>query len=125
MRFSLNLSFIICLLVCITACKKNQLGGKSTITGVVAHHGTPISNAVVYIKFNTSEFPGANTDVYDTSVSADSNGNYSINFYKGSYYIYAVGLDMDLPAPYTVSGGFSLSIKNKEYLTRDIAVTED
>ena len=125
MRFFIKLSFIICLLACITACKKNQLGGKATLKGVVAHHGEPIPNAVVYIKFNTSEFPGTNTDAYDTSVSTDSNGNYSINFYKGTYYIYAVGLDMDIPAPYTVSGGFSFSIKNKQHLNRDIAVTED
>ncbi len=125
MRFFLKLSIIISLLAFVTACKKNQLGGKSTIIGVVAHHGDPIPNATVYIKFNSSEFPGDHTDTYDASVLADSKGNYRFNVYKGTYYIYAVGLDMDIPAPYTVSGGFSFSIKNKQHLTRDIAVTED
>lgn len=125
MKFFIKLSFIVCLLVTIAACKKNQLGGKATLKGIVAHHGEPIPNAVVYIKFNTSEFPGANPDSYDSSISADAKGNYSISFYKGTYYIYAIGLDMDIPAPHTVSGGFSFSIKNKQHLTRNIAVTED
>ena len=58
MKTIFKLSLIICLILSVTACKKNQLGGKSTLKGVVAHHGKPIPNAVVYIKFNTSEFPG-------------------------------------------------------------------
>jgi len=38
--------------------KDAGIGGKSTITGHVTHHGTPIPNAVVYIKYGTSAFPG-------------------------------------------------------------------
>lgn len=125
MKYFIKLSVIICVLISFNACKKNQLGGKATLKGVVNHHGEPIANAVVYIKYNSSEFPGSEPGDYDTSVSTDASGNYSINFYKGTYYIYAVGLDMDIPPPYKVSGGMSISIKNREHLTKDIAVTEE
>jgi hypothetical protein len=91
----------------------------------VAHHGVAIPNAVVYIKFKTSEFPGDDGSTYDTSVPADAQGNYSINLYKGTYYLYAVGLDMNIPYPYKVSGGLSVSVRNNEQLEKEIAVTEE
>jgi hypothetical protein len=78
----------------------------------------------VYIKYNTTEFPGDDYSKYDTYVQADANGNYSIPFYKGTYYVYGYGLDMSIPAPYIVKGGLSISIRNRENLTKDIAVTE-
>jgi hypothetical protein len=121
----IKLSLTIFILTFVVACKKNQLGGKATLKGVVAHHGKVIPNAVVYIKYNTTEFPGDDGSTYNTSVDADAQGNYNIDFYKGSYYVYAVGLDMDIPYPYKVSGGLSISIRNNEHLTKDIAVTEE
>lgn len=125
MKIILKFSLLICLLSFSVACKKNETGGKATLKGIVAHHNVPIPNAIVYIKFNTSEFPGDDGSAYNTSVTADDQGNYSIDFYKGTYYIYAVGLDLNIPYPYKVSGGMSVSIRNKEHLTKDIAVTEE
>lgn len=125
MNTFLKLSLVICLLTFVAACKKNQVGGKATLKGVVAHHNKPIPNAVVYIKYNTSEFPSDDGTTYNTSVTADDQGNYSIDFYRGTYYVYAIGLDMDIPYPYKVRGGLSVSIRNKEHLTKDIAVTEE
>jgi hypothetical protein len=113
------------LLILSGSCKKNQTGGKATLKGVVKHHDKPIPDAYVYIKFNSSEFPGKEYTLYDTYVQADSYGNYSISFYKGTYYIFAVGRDLDIPPPYEVSGGLSVSLRNKENLVKDIAVTED
>lgn len=89
------------------------------------HHEKAVTDAKVYIKFNTSEFPGEDLKLYDTYVQADANGNYSISLYKGTYYLYAYGIDLDIPPPYTVSGGLSVTIKNKENLVKNIAVTED
>lgn len=106
-------------------CKKNQTGGKATVKGVVAHHGKPIPNAYVYIKYNSSEFPGDDYSIYNTYVEADADGNYSIPFYKGTYYLYARGYDMAIPYPHIVKGGLSVSLRNNEKLTKDIAVTED
>ena len=108
-----------------TSCKKNQLGGDASLTGIVMHHNKPISNAKVYIKFNTTEFPGADSTIYDSFVQADGNGNYSIPFYKGSYYVFAIGRDLAITYPYLVKGGLSISVRNREKLTKNIAVTED
>jgi hypothetical protein len=117
-----------CILVLIAgftqvSCKKNQLGGKATIKGTVKHHDKSVANALVYIKFNSTEFPGEDLKVYDTYVEADGSGNYSIAVYKGSYYLYAVGTDLDVPPPYEVKGGLSVTSKRKDNLTVDIAVS--
>jgi len=44
--------------------------------------------------------------------------------YKGSYYIYTSGLNLDIAAPFKVAGGLQISIRNKEILTKYIAITE-
>lgn len=106
-------------------CKKNQVGGKAVLKGVVSHHGAPISNAYVYIKYNALEFPGVDYTLYDTYVIADNEGNYTVNLYKGKYYIFAKGYDFNIPAPYIVSGGLSVNIRNREKLTKDVPVSED
>lgn len=124
MKTIFKLSLITILFFAINSCKKNQTGGKATLKGVVMHHEKPIPNAYVYIKFNSSEFPGDDYKLYDTYVQADANGNYSISFYKGTYYIYASGIDLDIPPPYTVKGGLSVTLRNKETLVKNIAVTE-
>jgi hypothetical protein len=111
-------------LISLQSCKKNQLGGKSSLKGVVNHHGKPIPNAIVYIKFNATEFPGDDYTNYDTSVQADAEGNYSISFFKGNYYIYSKGNDLDIVYPHLVKGGFSVSLRNNEKLVKNIAVTE-
>lgn len=114
----------ITILFSLQSCKKNQLGGKSSLKGVVNHHGKAIANAIVYIKFNETEFPGDDYKLYDTSVQADAEGNYAISFYKGSYYIYAKGNDLDVAYPHLVKGGISISIRNNEKLVKNIAITE-
>src|SRR5688572_9930555 len=81
------------------SCKKNQLGGKSTVFGKVAHHSKSIANATVFIKFNAKEFPGRDTTVYDAKVKADANGNYSFKCYRGEYYLYGFGIDPDVINP--------------------------
>ena len=116
---------LFCAFFSINSCKKNQLGGKARLKGQVKHHEAIIPNAYIYIKYNATEFPGDDYTAYDTYTQADASGNYSISFYKGSYYLYAVGEDKNIPAPQTVKGGLSISIRNKELLTKDIAVTED
>ncbi|MFN8114582.1 MAG: hypothetical protein U0W65_00595 [Bacteroidia bacterium] len=125
MKALINLLLISTLLLPFYACKKNQTGGKATLKGTVKHHDKPIADAYVYIKFNATEFPGDSYTLYDTYVQADESGNYAIPLYKGSYYVYAVGRDLEIAYPFEVKGGFSFSIRNKENLVKDIAVTED
>ena len=106
------------------SCKKNELGGKSTIKGAVKHHAKVIANATVFIKFNAKEFPGTDTTLYDAKVKADADGNYIIKCYKGDYYLFGLGSDYALPPPYKVTGGLSVHIRNKESIDIEIAVTE-
>lgn len=125
MKVISKLIFILILLIAVISCTKNKTGGNASLKGKVVHHGKAIANAYVYVKFNTSEFPGDNYSSYDTYVEADASGNYSIPFYQGTYYIFAMGRDLDIAYPYKVQGGLSISIRNKENLEKDIAVTED
>ena len=60
----------------IAACKKNELGGKSTIRGRVSHHDKAIANATVYIKFDAEDSPGTDLSKYDAHVKADVGGDY-------------------------------------------------
>lgn len=106
------------------SCKKNELGGKAEIKGQVKHHTKIIPNAAIYIKFNAKEFPGTDTSVYDKTVYSDANGNYTIKCYKGDYYLYAVGIDEDVPPPSIVKGGVPISIRNKELVEAELAITE-
>lgn len=106
------------------SCKKNQLGGKSTISGTVSHHSKVIPHATVFIKFNAKEFPGKDTSVYDAKVVADAAGKYSFKCYKGDYYLYGYGRDYDIPSPYVVVGGAPAHIRQREDLNINVAVTE-
>lgn len=111
--------------VLIFACKKNQLGGKSKVSGEIKHHSKLIPDADVYIKFNATDFPGEDLSVYDTHIKANDKGYYEItNFYKGNYYLFAVGKDYSIPPPYKVIGGIAVKLRDKEELIRNIAITE-
>jgi hypothetical protein len=105
------------------SCKKNQLGGKATISGKVAHHSKPIGNARVFIKFNAKEFPGEDTTLYNDKVWADADGNYSIKCYKGDYYLWGYGFDFGINK--VVTGGLPVHLRNKEKVNVDVAVSED
>jgi hypothetical protein len=106
------------------SCKKNEAGGKAQIQGTVAHHSKVIGNALVYIKYGATEFPGKTYSDYDTYVKADAGGNYSFNCYKGDYFLYAVGID-SLAGPKQVDGGVPVHIRAKEVVKADIAVSEE
>ena len=117
----INLFFLILFL----GCKKNQLGGKSTISGVVMHHEKIIANATVFIKFNAKDLPGVDTTLFDTKVKADAAGNYVIKCYKGNYFLYAYGYDTQVTSNNgRVTGGSGVNIRNNEKVTIDLGVTE-
>lgn len=104
------------------ACKKNQLGGKSEISGRVTHHSKVIPNSTVYIKFNAKEFPGADVSKYDSQFKTDADGKYTFKCYKGDYYLYGIGYDPGVPG--NVSGGVPVHIRNNEKVDMDVPVTE-
>jgi hypothetical protein len=114
---------VLSFLLGLSSCKKNQLGGNSTVQGKVAHHEEAIPNATVYIKFNAKEFPGKDITVYDATVFADAEGKYSFKCYRGNYFLYGVGIDLQA-TPLDVSGGVPVRVRNNEIMEADIAVTE-
>ncbi len=117
--------FIFLMGISFAACKKNELGGNAVIEGTTKHHNKIISKASVFIKFNTKEFPGSDTNLYDAKVRVDDKGYFKFNVYKGSYYIYAFGYDFAIPSPYHVVGGVPVkNIRAKETITITVPVTE-
>lgn len=119
-----NLLILSAVLLLIISCKKNQLGGTSTITGKVVHHSKPIPYARVFIKFGEQDFPGPDTTKYDDKVRADADGVYTIKCYKGTYYLYGYGNDYSINPPLVV-GGVGVKIRKNETVNADVAVTED
>lgn len=114
---------LIATLMLFASCKKEGTGGKSSIKGSVKHHSLIIPNAVVYIKYEAKEFPGADVSKYDANVTCDANGNYEIKeLRKGNYYLYGVGYDSSISE--NVYGGLSTKLRNSESINLDIAVVE-
>lgn len=107
----------------IGGCKKNDIGGKSTINGTVVHHATAIPYARVFIKFNAQEFPGNDTTFYDNKISADASGKFEIKVYKGNYYLYSVGIDNTSAKP-DVRGGVPVKVRHKEVVEVTVPVTD-
>ena len=112
------------LLIALFSCKKNKLGGDSSISGKVVHHSKPIPFARVFIKFNSKNFPGTDTTKYDDHVLADADGNFSIKCYRGDYYLFGYGSDNAISPP-KVTGGLPVKVHRKEDVKTDVPVTED
>jgi hypothetical protein len=107
------------------SCKKNELGGKSTIEGKVLHHSKAIAEATVYVKMGVTESPGDDISKYDFEVTADANGYFKLPLVqKGDYYLYAVGKDFSVPAPWLVKGGIPVNVRYKETKSVELPVTE-
>jgi hypothetical protein len=116
--------FAILLALTVSSCHKEGLGGNGSISGTVYHHSDPIPNCVVYLKFNTQDFPGESPSLYDASVTADNKGAYTFpKVYKGEYYIYGVGFDAQIGQ--IVRGGVPVKAKRNKLTTQDVPVTED
>lgn len=127
-KASLSRSFIgICLLtfsVVASSCHKEGLGGNASINGTVFHHEKAIPNCTVFIKFNTSDYPGESPSDYDASVTADSKGEYVFpKVYPGDYYLYGVGYDNSILE--IVKGGIPVKVKRNKAIKIDVPVTED
>lgn len=112
------------ILLSFIACKKNQIGGKSDVLGVVKHHSTPMPGARVFVKFGTEDFPGQDTTKYDYVVKTNDKGEFKISFYKGKYYLYGVVFDYSLNPPAWASGGLPLKLRTNEDINITLAVTE-
>lgn len=119
--FATSLTIII--VFTLGSCKKEGTGGKSSVSGNVKHHQELIPNAIVYIKYGATEFPGGDVSIYDDKVSSDTNAHFEFkNLQKGDYYLYGVGYDFT--GSYTVVGGVGVTLKRNKSTEIDIPVTE-
>jgi hypothetical protein len=111
------------LLFIATACHKEGIGGKSSLSGIVNHHEKPIPNSIVYIKYGATDFPGTNVNTYDDHTTADANAKYEFkNLRMGNYYLYGVGWDNSISS--TVTGGVGIKLKYNKSYTLDVPVIE-
>jgi hypothetical protein len=110
-----------------SSCCKGGSGGSATLDCSVFHHSKPIPGATVYIKYNATEFPGADVSAYSDHVKASSSSN-TLKFdglHCGDYYLYGVGYDSALGTP--VTGGIHVQIKysdRKKEESTNVPVTE-
>lgn len=94
------------------------------LSGTVLHHDRPIAFARVYLKKNTSAFPGVNPGLYDFSIEADSDAMFRFhNLAPASYYLYGEGWDAGIND--SVYGGVPTTITGTSQTQRsNVPVTE-
>ena len=104
--------------------------GNITIELTAMHHSKIIPSQpaypdTAYIKFNTSEFPGENPEVYDLVVAGVYPDTTIIitNMSCGNYYIFMTGFDTGIAQ--RVKGGIPVTIHEEEdHQDLNIPVTE-
>jgi hypothetical protein len=103
-------------------------GGEVELAFYVRHHDLLVPGANVYIKYNATEFPGIDPNLYDFTVttgdSGHSIGHAHINGMRcGRYFLYSAGYD-----PYindSVFGGIPVNVtQTSGSVTINIPVTE-
>lgn len=123
---SIFITFIALFAIVITlasGCKKEGIGGDSSIHVLVKHHEALIPHAKVYIKYGANEFPGATLTNYDDSLQTDAaaHGHFD-ELVKGDYFLYGVGYDSAISE--AVTGGIAVKLSKGTELDLDVPVTE-
>lgn len=95
-RFKLIISFIVVTLL--FSCKKENeapvVNGNVVLNVHAVHHSWDVTNVKIYLKANTSVFPGTDSTLYDKYLTTDGYGKVSFTqLFPGNYYIYASGFD--------------------------------
>jgi hypothetical protein len=103
-------------------------GGQVELALYVRHHDSLIPGASVYIKYNATEFPGADTTVYDISLVTGTTDHglghtHIAGMNCGRYYIYSAGYDSTISD--SVYGGIPVNVtQTTGSITINIPVTE-
>lgn len=97
-----------------SSCQKAGTGGEAILNVHILKTGGvgTLPGSQVYLKYNSEEYPGPNTGLYDENVMADYGGHAQfINLRRGKYYIYVYGIDT-LNSD-TMSGGAYFKIEER------------
>lgn len=82
-------------------CKKEQsILNSRIISGTISlevhaiHHTWDVSSISIYLKKNTTNFPGKDSSLYEFKGITDGNGKYTFEkLFPGDYYLYVSGFD--------------------------------
>jgi len=97
-KFSGILCCVSLFTIFLLSCKKEDsvkiVHGNITLKVLVKHHDWTIHYMNVYLKSNTTVWPGRDSTLYDSMTQTTQNGRCEFNnLYPGNYYIYASGYD--------------------------------
>ena len=117
------LTLFFALAIGFSACVEEGPGGTSTIDGITAHHGDPIPDTKVYIRYGSLESPGLDPALYDDSTTANAAAEFTFSgLQKGEYYLFGVGYDSAFGAP--VRAGLPVELGSGEKVNVEVPVTE-
>ncbi len=101
-------------------------GGNAILKITPRHHDNPISDCVVYIKYNTSTPPSETAEGYDEQMAVVIEDGKPVATFtglkNGKYYIYGYGFDADISQ--NVKGGIPYEITSQSTININVPVTE-
>lgn len=115
----LTLTLFSSLLIIVSSCKKNKEGGKATISGQITYSDATLSiNGAVapYAKVQIAYNATGPVSSYNHEITADANGNYKFNVYKGDYYIHVIYDTGNSQKPYEAGGHVKVGRKDNATL---------
>lgn len=117
MKKSSFIFFLLIVALSFYTCKKGDTPGSSssgeitvqgnvTVVVDITHHFWGVPSIPVYIKFNTTEWPGRDTALYDEVAITNHDGSVQFtHFLPGNFEIYSAGWD-------SIWGGYVLGYNN-------------
>lgn len=110
----LRILIIFCLVLILSACQKAGTGGSARLNVFVlrAEEKSLVQGMKVRIRYNETEFPGRDSDLYNDFAKTDHHGKCNFSgLRKGNYFLYTEGLDSILLD--SISGSSTFHINNK------------
>jgi len=107
-----------------SSCKKEVpdggvVKGKNRIIVTVMHHERILQGIPVYLKFNSTEFPGDDSTLYDWNKTSDLSGVAVFeDLFDGNYFLYGKGIDMGIGLQ--VMGGATLLVNDSTTVNDEI-----
>lgn len=113
------------------SCKKNDehnsagqviVKGTNKLIVTVAHHTYTLPDIAVYLKYNTTVFPGSDTSLYDWHTLSDPSGIAVFdNLFQGNYFLYAKGFDQGIGM--NVMGASPVVLNSSSLVNNELYVT--
>ena len=126
--YLLRFGALLLILASIFSCKKesnstiNQVSGNIVLNVHAVHHSWDVNNIKVYLKANTTVYPGPDSTLYDKYLVTDGYGKVSFEqLIPGNYYVYATGFDSLWGA--NVIGYKLINLSKENLIDNELSVT--